>query len=276
MQNEKTRKLVESALLIAIATVLSVFKLAELPYGGSVTLASMLPLVLISYRHGLGWGVTSALAYGVLQQLLGLKNLTYFSTPLSIVAIILLDYLVAFGVAGLGGFLRRAKMKQSYALAIGSALVCVLRYGCHVVSGATVWAGLSIPDSAALIYSFIYNATYMLPETIVLVLAAYYLGSLIDFTTPLPTRLVRESTSTGGESPWLRYGAIGSIVAGAIYDVVAIFSKMQDPETGEFSVVYLADKWLWISVVVVTLVTVAIAIMFYVLGKKQAKPAEEA
>ena len=93
---ERNRKLVESALLVAIATVLSMVKLVELPYGGSITLASMLPIVLIAYRSGILWGLGSGFVYGVIQQLLGLKNLSYFTTWQSILAIILLDYLVAF------------------------------------------------------------------------------------------------------------------------------------------------------------------------------------
>ena len=52
-KTENTKKLVESALLVAAAVVLSIFKIADLPYGGSVTLASMFPIVLIAYRHGL-------------------------------------------------------------------------------------------------------------------------------------------------------------------------------------------------------------------------------
>ena len=97
----RTRALVESAVMISLATVLSIFKLAELPYGGSITLASMLPIVIVAYRHGTVFGFGAGLVYGVVQQLLGLKNLSYFTTWQSIVAIILLDYLVAFGVIGI-------------------------------------------------------------------------------------------------------------------------------------------------------------------------------
>ncbi|MBP5270198.1 MAG: energy-coupled thiamine transporter ThiT, partial [Clostridia bacterium] len=65
----KTRVMVESAILIAIATVLSLIKIIQLPYGGSVTIAAMLPIIIISYRHGLGWGIASGLVYGVIRQL---------------------------------------------------------------------------------------------------------------------------------------------------------------------------------------------------------------
>ena len=113
MEHTKTRKLVESAIMIALATVLSLLKLADLPYGGSVTLASMLPIALIAYRNGLGWGLGSGLAYGVLQQLLGLKTLTYVTGAGSVIAVILLDYIIAFTVMGLAGIFRRTPMPQA-------------------------------------------------------------------------------------------------------------------------------------------------------------------
>ena len=159
--SERTKKMTECAIMVAFATVLSIVPLAQLPYGGSITIASMLPIVLISYRRGLLWGTGAGLLFGVIQQLLGLSNLSYFTTWQSIVAIVLLDYLLAFGVAGLGGAFRRLRIGQREALLLGAVLVSVLRYLCHVVSGATVWAGLSIPTEAALAYSLVYNATYI-------------------------------------------------------------------------------------------------------------------
>ena len=68
----KTRKLIEASLMIAVATVLSLLKILDLPYGGSVTLASMLPIVIIACRNGVGWGLASGAVYGAIQQLLGL------------------------------------------------------------------------------------------------------------------------------------------------------------------------------------------------------------
>ena len=66
-QNKKVIGMVECAILIALATVLSLIKFVDLPYGGSITVASMLPIALISYRRGLGWGLGSALVYAVIQ-----------------------------------------------------------------------------------------------------------------------------------------------------------------------------------------------------------------
>ena len=71
----RVKVLVECAVMVALATVLSLIKLYELPYGGSVTAASMLPILIIAYRHGTGVGLGTALVYGVIQQLLGINTL---------------------------------------------------------------------------------------------------------------------------------------------------------------------------------------------------------
>lgn len=265
-KTSRTRTLVECALMIAIATVLSMIKIVDLPYGGSVTIASMLPVVFISYRHGLGWGLGSGLVYGVIQQLLGLNTLSYVTTWQSILAVILLDYIIAFAVIGLAGAFRKME-SQSTALILGSLLVCVLRYACHVISGATVWAGLSIPTEAALMYSFAYNATYMIPETIVLVIVAYYLGTALNLKGDLPTRIVRT------ESPkkfLVKFGS-GLLISGMlIYDVAAIFSKLQDGETGEFFIKGLSEVN-WTRVIVVSAVCLIGVCALLIYGKLDTK-----
>ena len=260
----RTRALVECAMMIAIASVFSMIKLVDLPYGGSVTIASMLPIVIISYRHGIGWGLGSGLAYGVIQQLLGLNTLGWVSGWQSIVAVILLDYIVAFAVIGLAGIFRGVK-SQSVALVCGSVLAGLLRYACHVVAGATVWAGLSIPDQAALLYSFAYNATYMLPEIIVLVIVAYYLGTAIDLRKDQPMRIARK------ESPknfMVKLGS-GLLLSGMlIYDVSAIFSKLQNEETGDFFIQGLSDVN-WTRVIVISAVCLIGICALMIYGKSK-------
>ncbi len=240
MQTTKTKRLVESALLIAVGTVLSILPLAALPYGGSVTLASMLPILLISWRHGVIFGIFAGTAFGGVQCLLGISNLSYFTTWQSIVAILLLDYLLAFAVGGLGGAFRRFSMRQSTALTLGALLASVLRYLCHVIAGATVWAGLSIPTEAALAYSFLYNATYMLPETVVLMAATAYLGGMLDFSKSTPTRFARQEEKKRGKEV-LTLLSRTLLLFAFVFDTVLVFSAMQSPETGELDATRLAD-----------------------------------
>ncbi len=253
MKNKRTqtlRALTESAVMIALATVLSFIKIIDMPYGGSVTIASMLPVALIAYRHGAKWGLVSATVYGVVQQLLGLSTLLWATSWQSVVAIILLDYIVAFAVIGLSGMFRKVIRNQAISLTFGCFTVALLRYVCHVISGATVWVGLSIPDSAALSFSFAYNATYMLPETIILLVVAIYVGSMIDFKSIIPSRIKHESTPA--KLTWI--APVSGLVAviAIIADTVLVFSHIQD-ENGNFVIENLANVN-WTLVIAITAV----------------------
>ncbi len=240
--------LVEGALLIAVATVLSMIKLIDLPYGGSVTACSALPVLLVGYRHGTKFGLFSAAVYALLQLLLGMNTLSYFSTPLSIVAVIVLDYGLAFVVLGLGGVFRREGRSQGAALVYAALLVCVLRYACHVISGCTVWAGLSIPTEAALWYSLAYNATYMLPETLVTALGAWYLSRGLDVGGEQLGRV--QAAQTSGAAFSLALAGAGAFVAAAVTDIVLVFRHLQDAETGDFLIMGLREvSWPLVGVV---------------------------
>ena len=245
MENKKTLALVESAVMIALASVLSLLKLAELPAGGSVTFASMLPIVLVSYRHGAKYGLAAGTVYGVIQQILGLRTLSYVTGFVSVLAVILLDYVIAFAVLGLGGVFRKSGMRQSLALISGAALASVLRFLCHVISGATVWAGLSIPTSAVLVGSLAYNATYMIPETLILLLVLFYISEAMDFSSRTPRRVVRAQKISAASFATVLCGGV-FLLAAAVYDVIAIFSALQT--TGELSVSGFAlVPWGWVA-----------------------------
>lgn len=264
MSQSKTKSLVECAIMIALATVLSMIKLAELPYGGSITIASMLPIAIIAYRRGMGWGLGSAFVYGIVQQLLGLNSLSYVTTWQSIVAVILLDYIVAFTVIGFAGIFRNKIENQALGLTLGCVFVSILRYICHVISGATVWAGLSIPTQAALSYSFIYNATYMLPECIILAVTAVYIGSVIDFREEKLKRVVKSDTKA--YSPAINVVA-GLVAAGAvIYDAVEVFSHLQNAETGEFDITGLAAAN-WTAFIAVTVSAAVVTVLLLIVNK---------
>ncbi|MBE6734671.1 MAG: hypothetical protein E7563_04935 [Ruminococcaceae bacterium] len=209
----KVLMLTESAVMIAFATVLSIVKIVDMPYGGSVTACSMLPLLIIAYRYGTRWGLLTSFTYGVIQMFLGMDNLSYATSFWAAIAIILLDYFVAFVVLGLGGIFRKITKTQGQALCVASVVTGFLRYLCHTISGCTVWAGMALPTKDALIYSLSYNLTYMLPEIIVLATGAVLVSRLLDFSqTDIKRIVVRKTTS------------VAAVVLSAVADVALVVS----------------------------------------------------
>ena len=262
MKNKLSLKLTESAMMIALSSILSMIKLADLPYGGSITAASMLPLLIIAQRYGVAWGLFTGSIHGVIQLLLGTSTLSYVTGWVSVAAVIILDYVLAFSLAGLGGLTR--KMKSAPAAAVWGALVVgAVRYACHVIAGATVWAGLSIPTSAALGYSLIYNATYMIPETIVLIAAGYFIASSVDFRAPKLTMTKSKREKIG---VWSIFSVL-SVAVAVVYDTVSIFARLQNAETGEFDVTGIAGVN-FTAMAIVTAVCVAVAVICAVVGRK--------
>ena len=196
--NPKTRRLTESALLIALGTVLALLTnyipFLNLPYVGSITIFSMVPLIILSYRYGIGWGFFSGLVFGVLQMAIGATTGVFAGAELYVVVFsILLDYLLAYAVIGLAGMFKNKIKNPFVSIGVGSLVVCVLRYVVHVLSGALLFgsyaewyfteggfpvdAGASILNSfsgtaLAWIYSLVYNAMYMVPETLITVVGA--------------------------------------------------------------------------------------------------------
>ena len=268
------RRLVEAAILVALASVLSLIKLAELPYGGSVTCASMLPILIIAYRNGPLWGLGSGLVFSAVQLLTGLSVFSWVTGWQSVLAVALLDYILAFVVSGLGGIFRKADRAQSRALIYGALLVSGLRFLCHVISGATVWAGLSIPNSAALAYSLVYNATYMIPETIILVMAALYIGSILDFSYDIPRRFPTEANRKTGYSVFF-FIALFLPIAALVFDVAKIAPFLQDGETGKFTFAYVGDVN-WIAVAVVSGVAVLLSAVYFLVFDRKLRNSDPA
>lgn len=260
----RTVRLTESALMIAAATVLSFVKLAELPAGGSITLASMLPLVLVAYRYGTAWGLLCGTVHGAIQFILGASVLSYVTGWQSVAAVIILDYILAFALIGLAGVFRRAIKSQSGAIIAGSVLISVLRYACHVVSGATVWAGLSIPTADALMYSFIYNATYMLPEMLILCVVGYYLSSALNFSGEKLSAAHRVNAPV---SRVLRAIAGAVLAAACVFDVAAVFGVLQN-EDGVFDITGISAAP-WCVICIVSAAAVAAAVVLFVISRKK-------
>lgn len=164
-----TKKLTTSALMTALATVLMwVSKLIPAPWlqGGSVTLASMVPIICVGILFGTKWGLCSSLAYALIQMMFG-----FYPPPtqtfLNFALVILLDYVFAFGVLGLSGAVYKASGKKFFSVALSAFTVTLLRYICHILSGILIWGVYAEEGQTVLAYSLVYNGTYMIPEIVI-------------------------------------------------------------------------------------------------------------
>ena len=175
----RTRTLVECALMIAVGTVLAQIKIFEMPNGGSITLLSMLPFILISFRHGVKWGLFTGFVNSLLQMLLG-----FYAPPAGTVAafvgVVLLDYVLAFTLLGLAGVIAKPFKNHLLGVAAGTAAVCVIRFLCSFLSGALLWGSYQesyewARGMSVWLYSFIYNGSYMLPELLITTVCAVIL-----------------------------------------------------------------------------------------------------
>lgn len=152
------KQLVFCAMAIALGTVLSNIKLFEFPTGGSITLLSMLVICLPGYFFGLGAGLLTGVAYGVLQLLID----PYVLYPMQLVV----DYLLAFGALGLSGLFTDAKngLIKGYIVAVLGRFVFAVISG-WIFFGAYAWEGW-----APLPYSLAYNAIYIFSEAAVTII----------------------------------------------------------------------------------------------------------
>lgn len=191
-----TQRLTVSGILIALGTVLSLIKVFELPYGGSITLFSMVPVLLAGYMYGIKWGFFCGAVFGGIQGLLGAAMSAAFAGQqvTGVIAVLMIDYIIAFAVLGLSGMFKNRIKKHALAFPLGCAAGILLRFAAHFVSGIIIWGSyaqstLEAVDnslsaailenftgtSLAAIYSMVYNASYMLPEMILSVFAAVIL-----------------------------------------------------------------------------------------------------
>lgn len=191
--SKRTFNLVLAGIMIAMGTVLGFVKPFELPYGGAITLCSMLPVMFFSYRCGLKWGLSAGLVFSVLQLLFGLDALKGISAMM-VVGSIFLDYILAFTVLGLAGMFRGKIKNDAAAFTLGSFVSMMLRYFCSFLSGWVLWASFNetadmqgfiasfFPalgnlsgTALAVVYSLVYNGSYMIPEIILTCVVGFLL-----------------------------------------------------------------------------------------------------
>ncbi|MBR1476603.1 MAG: energy-coupled thiamine transporter ThiT [Lachnospiraceae bacterium] len=161
MSGFKAKPLVFSAASLAIAFILSYVKLYHFPWGGSVTLCSMLFVSLIGWFYGPSVGLYSALIYGILQFFQGGS---YVLTPMQVC----LDYFAAFSALGVSGFFKDKKN----GLLIGYIVGILLRGALNALGGYLYWMEYmpeEFPKALTAIYPIVYNYAYILIEGIITV-----------------------------------------------------------------------------------------------------------
>jgi len=155
-----TKIMAEIAVFVALASVLSYIKIFSLPQGGSVTLASMVPILWLALRRGPKVGLFAAAVYGVVQLALGPEGIYY---P----AQVLLDYPIAFGLLGLAGFFQKRPF-------IGVTVGIIGRFVAHFLSGIIFFA-IYAGEMNPVIYSAVYNGGYLLVELVISIYVIYLL-----------------------------------------------------------------------------------------------------
>ena len=209
MNQQRIKRLTVSAMMLALATVLAIIcayiPFLNLPFGGGFTVASMLPVVIVAYMYGTKWGLFTASCYSVIQIIMSLTQgaggtVMALFMPASDdfmgygagVAVIVIDYIIAYTVLGFGGIFRERIENKTGALVLGTVVALSLRYLAHIVSGYIfygAWAewfftqdgfyaiGNVILDAfsgqaLSIVYSVFYNGLFMIPEIVITALVA--------------------------------------------------------------------------------------------------------
>ena len=153
-----TRQLVFCAMAMALAFVTSYIKIFTLPWGGSVTLCSMLFIVLVANWYGVQTGILVGLAYGILQFIQEPYVLSFFQ--------VCCDYILAFAALGVAGFFA----KSSHGLVKGYIAAVIARGAFHALGGYLYWMDYmpsNFPKALTSVYPIVYNYSFLLAEAVI-------------------------------------------------------------------------------------------------------------
>ena len=209
IRQDSSKKLIFSAVMLGVATTLELvsgFIPLELPFGGRITIVSMLPIILVSFIYGVKQGIFTGFCFSIIQMLIGMKNVSAFFMPgdsqmvlWKALFVCFMDYILAYSILGFSGILRKKLNNKALGLAVCSILGLSLRYIVHIISGAVffgAWAewffsqdgfyaiGETILKnfsgfSLAFVYSVFYNGLYMIPEIILTAICSSMIGAII-------------------------------------------------------------------------------------------------
>ncbi len=169
--------LTECAVMLALSFALSYAKIFEMPMGGSVTIASMLPIMLIGIKYGPLTGLSTAFAYSLtqlLQAFVSANVFPYCESMGSLVICILFDYLLPFTLLGLAGLPKAMKLTKNAEINayIGIISVVFLRFLCHFTTGVVIWGQWAPDGMGKYLYSFLYNGGFLSADFAICIICA--------------------------------------------------------------------------------------------------------
>lgn len=161
MNKKRLITICECGIFLALAIGLSYLEIPIGVAGGSISF-TMLPILIIAYRHGGIWGLGTGFVFGILKPIISPS--AFWGIPSMI-----LDYVVAYSIIGIAGFI----MKNRKFTELGALVSCATRYIVHTISGVLLFA-ITEPTaiegigtfSNPIVYSLVYNATYMIPSSV--------------------------------------------------------------------------------------------------------------
>ncbi len=189
MKQSRMLPYVEGALVIAMSIILGMIRIYKLPWGGSVTLLSMLPVSLYSIKYGVKKGLEISFIFALFQFIQGISDglFAWGLTPVMLISCIFIDYLLAYTIIGLAGIFRN---KGAAGWISGTVIALIIRFFCHFISGAIIFKSFGklsdgFSTENTYLYSLLYNGAYMLPEIIFTSVGAYFI-----FRVPVMKKLI--------------------------------------------------------------------------------------
>lgn len=183
----RTAIMVEGALMVALAFALSAIPPIELPFGGSITFFSTLPIIVMSLRHNCKWGLATAAVYSLTQTLQGMDSVLFMKTIGTMALCALLDYILAYTSIGLAGPIARKFKNGTAGIVVGVLGTGAMRYICSFFSGILLWRQYATPGMPVWQYSLTYNASWLWPD-VAIALAAVLALSRVRVLHLLPQR----------------------------------------------------------------------------------------
>lgn len=173
------RQMAESGILLALGFVLSILKVRLIAGGGSVTIASMLPIVILAYKYGPAWGTLCGVAHSLIQVIEGGGIAPPVQDVTSYLLVFLLDFVLAWGAVGLiAGLLRGIPGKPRTAIAAGAFFGIAGRFLCSFISGVIIWGVYAPEGQSAALYSLLANGAVMIPEMLITTVAGFAIFSI--------------------------------------------------------------------------------------------------